>query len=149
MLQVYWGDNGVTGPHVMSDQEMGIYDSATGVNKSYPAINASFVTAMVKGAVGNHWAIKYADAQSGGLRTAFDGPRPGGHSGAYYPMKKPGGLILGMGGDTGSSGQGTFYEGAVTKGCSSNEADEAVQANIVAAKYGVGPSSTAAQTEVW
>eukprot|EP01052_Picozoa_sp_SAG31_P076707 SAG31_NODE_36003_length_317_cov_0.949541_1_plen_30_part_10 len=30
-------------------------------------------------------------------------------------MKKPGGLILGMGGDTGSNGQGTFFEGAVTR----------------------------------
>lgn len=54
----------------------------------------------------------------------------------YNPMKKPGGLILGMGGDTSPHGIGTFYEGVVTKGYSSDEADDALQANIVAAKYG-------------
>ena len=51
-------------------------------------------------------------------------------------MKKPGGLILGLGGDTSPGGVGTFYEGVVTKGYSTDAADAAVQANIVAARYG-------------
>jgi hypothetical protein len=32
--------------------------------------------------------------------------------------------------------QGTFYEGVLTAGLSTSEADDAVQANIVAAGYG-------------
>ena len=90
--------------------------------------------AMVKGDSNNHWSIKWGDAQAGPLHTAFDGPRP--QPTSYSPMKKPGGLILGIGGDTSTSGIGTFYEGVVTKGYSSDEADNAVQANIVAARYG-------------
>ena len=63
-------------------------------------------------------------------------PRP---SVDYNPMKKPGGLLLGMGGDTSPGGVGTFYEGVVTKGYSSDAADDAVQANIVAARYARRP----------
>ena len=37
---------------------------------------------------------------------------------------------------TSPGGVGTFYEGVVTKGYSTDEADDAVQANIVAAGYG-------------
>ena len=129
------------GPHVMADLEMGVYDGARAggaVNASYARINASFVTAMVKGDAGNHWAIKWADAQAGPLHTAFDGARPGGAATLYHPMKKPGGLVLGLGGDTSNGGVGTFYEGAITRGFSSDEADSAVQADIVAAGYGLG-----------
>lgn len=140
MEAIYFGEGyGVQGPHVLADLEMGVYDSARAdgkANASYTAINATFVTAMVKGDEGNHWAIKWADAQAGSLHTAFDGPRPGGTSADYNPMKKPGGLVLGLGGDTSNGGIGTFYEGALTRGFSSDEADEAVQADIVAARYG-------------
>lgn len=136
---IYWGEGfGVDGPHVMADLEMGVYDGArtTGVNKSYTAINATFVTAMVKGDSNNHWSIKWGDAQSGPLHTAFDGPRP--QPPLYNPMKKPGGLILGLGGDTSNTGVGTFYEGAITMGYSTNAADDEVQASVVAARYGQG-----------
>ena len=115
----------------MADLEMGVYGGIK-MNTSYAA-NLTFVTAMVKGDSGNHWAIKWGDAQAGPLHTAFDGPRP---SPGYDPMKKPGGLILGLGGDTSPGGVGTFYEGVVTKGYSTDAADDAVQANIVAARYG-------------
>ena len=55
---LYWGDGyGVTGPHVMADLEMGVYEG-TNRNASYKGINASFVTAMVKGDSNDHWAIK-------------------------------------------------------------------------------------------
>ena len=138
---VYWGSgyDGKGKSLVQSDQEMGVYVSATGYvlaraaahavacalltlslllsrryNASYKEINASFVTAMVKGDAGNHWTIKWADAQSGSLHTAFDGARPGGHTGDYNPMKKPGGLILGMGGDTSNSGESAAGVGAVS-----------------------------------
>ena len=122
------------GPHVLADLEMGVYGGGPGgVNGSYTGINASFITAMVKGDSGNHWAIKWGDAQGGPLHTAFDGERP---SAAYTPMKKPGGLVLGLGGDTSNGGVGTFYEGVVTRGYTSDAADDAVQANIVSARYG-------------
>ena len=59
-------------------------------------INASFVTAMLKGDSGNHWTLKGGDAQKAdGLLTLYDGPRP---TSAYHPMKKAGAIILGTGG---------------------------------------------------
>ena len=47
-----------------------------------------------------------------------------------------GGIILGIGGDNSHGAVGTFYEGVMTSGYSSNETDAAVHANIVAAGYG-------------
>ena len=44
--------------------------------------------------------------------------------------------ILGIGGDNSDGATGTFYEGVMTHGYSSNATDAAVQANIVAAGYG-------------
>lgn len=88
------------------------------------------MTAIVKGEP-NHWAIRSGNAQSGGLTTVFDGPRPAG----YHPMKKEGAILLGIGGDNSVSGAGTFYEGVLTSGYPSNATEEAVQANIAAAGY--------------
>jgi len=51
-------------------------------------------------------------------------------------MKKQGALILGIGGDNSDSAIGTFFEGCVTSGYTSDATDDAVQANIVAARYG-------------
>ena len=65
------------------------------------------------------------------------------HSGSHCylplvdnPMKKPGGLVLGLGGDTSPGGEGTFYEGVVVRGYSTDEADDLVQKNIVSTRYG-------------
>lgn len=52
------------------------------------------------------------------------------------PMKKQGAIILGIGGDNSAQSVGTFYEGAITLGYSTDAADDAVQADIVAARYG-------------
>ena len=79
-----------------------------------------------------HWSIKGGDAQTGELTTYWDGPRAKG----YAPMKKQGAIILGIGGDNSDGAVGTFYEGAITKGVSSNATDAKLQANIVAAGYG-------------
>jgi hypothetical protein len=51
-------------------------------------------------------------------------------------MKKQGAIILGIGGDNSDGAIGTFYEGVMTHGYASKEADDAVQADIVAAGYG-------------
>ena len=51
-------------------------------------------------------------------------------------MRKFGGIILGIGGDNSHGGVGTFYEGAITKGFSTDVVDAKIQENIVAAGYG-------------
>merc|ERR1719188_139527 len=85
----------------------------------------------VKEEIPGHWAIKGGDAQSGELTVYWDGRRAPG----YAPMKKQGAIVLGIGGDNSAFAQGSFYEGVMTKGYSSDATDAAVQANIVAAGY--------------
>ena len=93
-----------------------------------------FLLAMVKGRKG-HLAIKAGDAQRvGSLKTLHDGPRPSG----YETMRKQGGIVLGVGGDNSPWGSGAFFEGVMTAGFSSEEADAAVMANVVAAGYAIG-----------
>jgi hypothetical protein len=78
----------------------------------------------------NHWSIKVGDAQSGMLTTPFDGQRP---SDRYNPMRKEGAIGLGTGGDNSNGAIGNFFEGVMTTHYASAAADDAVQANIVAA----------------
>ena len=47
-----------------------------------------------------------------------------------------GAIILGIGGDNSAGAVGTFYEGAMLKGYTTDATDDAMQANIVAAGYG-------------
>ena len=62
-------------------------------------------------------------------------------------MKKQGAIVLGVGGDNSDAAIGSFFEGAIASGYSTDATDDAVQANIVAAGYGNmhstsnGPSS--------
>ena len=53
----------------------------------------------------------------------------------YNPMHKEGAIILGIGGDNSKTAAGTFYEGVMTSGFPSAATENAVQANIVAARY--------------
>ena len=93
--------------------------------------------AVLKGKAGG-FAIKGGDAQSGALKTMYEGARPG--FGAcfkgYNPMRKQGAIILGIGGDHSAWSTGVFLEGCITTGYASNATDNAVQANIIAAGYG-------------
>jgi hypothetical protein len=127
-----WGRGSGTGPWVMADLEDGIF---AGPSFAAPATNTplsvDYVTAMLKGKPGS-FALKGGDAQSGGLKLMYDGPRPRG----YDPMRKEGAIILGVGGDNSHTGEGTFFEGCMTAGYPSDATDDAVQANIVAAGYG-------------
>jgi hypothetical protein len=63
-------------------------------------------------------------------------------------MKVDSSVLLGTGGDNSNSGQGEFFEGAMTAGYPSDATENAVQASITAAGYGVasggGPSTTGA-----
>lgn len=141
MEAIYWGDGcgGGTGagPWVKADLENGCWagNNQTDPNPRNTPIDADFVTAMVKGDSNNHFALKGGDAQkAGALKTLYDGARP---EAKYNPMKKQGAIILGTGGDNSHGGIGTFYEGVMTSGFSSDATDAAVHANIVAAGYGI------------
>ena len=120
-----------TGPYVMADLERmhGM------MNKSLPPTYLDpvpeFVVAMVKGEAG-HMAIKVGDGQRGAsLRSVYDGPRPPG----YERMHKEGAIVLGIGGDNSPWGDGTWFEGVMTKGYTSEATDAAAMANVVAAAY--------------
>ncbi len=130
-----WGSGAGNGPWIMADLENGLF---SGVSPDYngndPSVSHRFLTAIVKGEP-NHWAIRGGNAQSGGLSTYYDGPRP--NVSGYNPMHKEGAIVLGIGGDNSHWAAGTFYEGVMTDGYPSNATEDAVQANIDAAGYEV------------
>ncbi|KAI1361326.1 Arabinosidase B [Xylaria arbuscula] len=142
METIFFGDRTAhgygagSGPWVLADLENGLYtsggDTGYGANPNNPSINYRFVTAIVKGNSGNQWAIRGGNAVSGSLSTYYSGVRP---TPNYNPMSKEGAIVLGIGGDNSNAGQGTFYEGVMTTGYPSDTTENAVQANIVAAKY--------------
>ena len=161
MEAIYFGSGGgwcgSGSPAVLADLENGLWgcDTPGGQNRNLTSLAFPFVTAMLKGGE-NGFALKGANAggdanfTSRALKTFYDGPRPPG----YQPMHKTGAIILGVGGDNISrrrKGQeavlaqpmipgmsiGIFYEGAMTAGYSADATDDAVQADIVAAGYGL------------
>jgi len=130
----FWGSGAGNGPWIMADLENGLFSGRGAKNNAGdPSISWRFVTATLKGKP-NQWAMRGANAASGPLATYYDGARP---SGGYSPMKKEGAIILGIGGDNSNGAQGTFYEGVMTTGYPSDETENEVQANVVAAKYAV------------
>jgi non-reducing end alpha-L-arabinofuranosidase len=129
-----WGSGSGPGPWILSDQENGVFSGSDAhFNANDPTITHRFITAIVKGEP-NHWAIRGGDAQSGSLATFYDGVRV---SGGYSPMSKEGAILLGIGGDNSHWAQGTFYEGAITSGYPTDATENAVQANLVAARYAI------------
>ena len=153
MEAVYFGNasgklnhgGGGNGPWVMADLEAGLWGADVVVSHE-ASISHTFVTAIVKGDSSantgkGHWAIKGGDAAAGNLTVYWDGARPVNASTRRWPnstdapMKKQGAIILGIGGDNSNGAIGTFFEGAITAGYSTDSIDDAVQANIVAAGY--------------
>jgi hypothetical protein len=135
-----WGYGTGNGPWIMADMENGLYSGVNaGYNANDPTISDRFTTAMIEGGA-NQWAILGGNAQSGGLSTFYNGPRP--NVSGYNPMHKEGAIILGIGGDNSKSSAGTFYEGVMTSGYPSAATENAVQANIVAAGYSSGGVSS-------
>lgn len=143
------------GPWIMTDQENNLVGC---VNESptdkycpdLPTITWRFVTATADGEP-HHWRSMGGDAQQGGLKVMFDGPRIKNDRSSYDPMRKQGAILLGNGGDNSVGSQGTFYEGAMTAPGTfpSQETNQRIQANVVAAKYDVArltlsPASAAA-----
>ena len=136
-----WYSGHGNGPWIMTDQENNLVgcvneDGSKGC-PNLPSIPWRFVTAIGKGEP-HHWASLGGDAQKGALSVMFDGKRV---NPTYDPMRKQGAILLGNGGDNSDGSQGTFYEGAMTAAGTfpSNATDQLVQANIVAARYGVAP----------
>jgi non-reducing end alpha-L-arabinofuranosidase len=126
------GKGAGNGPWVMADMENGVFAGRSfAANPMDTPLTSGYVMAMVIGRSGT-FALKGGNAQMASLATMYDGVRPNG----YNPMKKQGAIILGIGGDNTSTAQGDFFEGALTSGASSDEAANAVQANIAAAGYG-------------
>jgi hypothetical protein len=133
-----WYHGTAPGPWVMTDQENNLVGcvnpgSTSKLCTGLPSITSRFVTAVAKGQP-HQWASLGGDAQTGTLSTMFSGPRV---DASYDPMRKQGAIVLGNGGDNSNSAQGTFYEGVMTAGYPTDVTDQAVQANIVAAKYDV------------
>ena len=126
------GTGSGSGPWIMADLENGLFTGVDPINNpANPTINHRFITATLKGRP-NQWAIRGGDATTGSLNTLYSGVRP---ANGYNPMSKEGAIILGIGGDNSNRAQGTFYEGVMTSGYPSDETENAVQANIIAAKY--------------
>jgi hypothetical protein len=128
-----WGSGSGSGPWIMADLENGLFSGVNPKkNTGDPSISYRFTTAAIKGRP-NQWAIRGANAASASsMSTFYSGVRP---SNGYNPMRKEGAIILGIGGDNSISAQGTFYEGAMTSGYPSDATENAVQADIAAAKY--------------
>lgn len=126
------GTGSGSGPWIMADLENGLFSGFSPIkNTPDPTISSRFVTAVLKGKP-NQWAIRGGSATSGSLSTFYIGVRP---ANGYNPMKKEGAIILGIGGDNSNRAQGTFYEGVITNGYPSDNTENAVQANIIAARY--------------
>jgi hypothetical protein len=145
---VPWFAGSSHGPWIMTDQENNLVGcvnpDGSKLCANLPAITWRFVTAMAKGEP-HRWASMGGDAQHGALSVMFDGQRV---NSTYDPMRKQGAILLGNGGDNSNSSQGTFYEGAVTAATTfpSDDTDQLVQANVVAAAYGLPLLSLAPAT---
>jgi hypothetical protein len=156
---LYWGadtqfgqSGGGSGPWVAADLENGMYEGYENGSAKVPS-NTSitgwpYVTGMLKGLAAKDcpsgltssgcFALKAANAQSGKLEWKWNantknyGARPPN----YSPQKKQGAVILGTGGDGSNTGNGIWFEGAITMGAPSDAVDDQIQANIVAVGYG-------------
>lgn len=131
------GQKCLGGPWVAADLENGLYQSADGGNDqlSYRGNTTPFVTAFLKNDGHTFFELRSADAQKGPLTQIYHGPLPTAKPG-YVPMQQEGGIVLGTGGDNSNRATGLFFEGWMTKGLTTQAAEDAVQANIVAAGYG-------------
>ena len=134
-----WYHGSPPGPWIMTDQENNLVGCVNPDGSKFctnlPSITWRFVTATADGEP-HHWRSMGGDAQQGDLKVMFDGPRV---NRTYDPMRKQGAILLGNGGDNSNGSQGTFYEGAMTAGGTfpTQEINQKVQANVVAAKYDV------------
>jgi hypothetical protein len=131
-----WGRGAGNGPWFQGDFEFGVWAGGSGASTAMiaanPSMNVDYAFGVLKSSTSGgagQYAIRAANAQSGSLTTAYDGPAP-------KPWMLGGAIILGIGGDNSNWSTGTFFEGAITAGRPSDATDAAVLANVQAAKYG-------------
>ncbi|HOU00859.1 MAG TPA: arabinofuranosidase catalytic domain-containing protein [Bacteroidales bacterium] len=148
-----WYRGQAPGPWIMTDQENNLVGCVNpSPNDKYcsdlPSISWRFVTATADGEP-HHWRSMGGDAQQGNLQVMFDGSRVINDRSSYDPMRKQGAILLGNGGDNSVGSQGTFYEGAMTAAGTfpTQETNQKIQANVVAAKYNVHYLSIAPANE--
>ena len=153
--QPSWYHGDAPGPWIMTDQENNLVGCVNDdPNDKYceglESISWRFVTAFADGEP-HHWRSMGGDAQAGGLKTYYDGGRIRNPRNSYDPMRKQGAVLLGNGGDNSVGSAGTFYEGAMTMAGTfpTVETNNAVQANVVAAKYDIAPLSVAASDKAY
>ncbi len=136
----WWDKGSGSGPWIMADLESGVYNmngKSGATNSADISFTYKYVTAILKnnsrGATnGGPFTLKGGNAQSGDLVSIWDGARPTN----YESMAKGGGVVLGIGGDNSSMARGNFFEGVMTNGYATTATDNALQANIIAARYG-------------
>jgi len=131
-----WYHGPAPGPWIMTDQENNLVGCVTTngtKNCDLPIIPWRFVTATADGEP-HHWRTMGGDAQTGDLKTMFDGPRV---DRGYDPMRKQGAILMGNGGDNSNGSDGTVYEAAMTAAGTfpTQDTEQKVQANVVAANY--------------
>jgi len=138
-----WYRGQAPGPWIMTDQENNLVGGVNpDPNDKYlpnlPSISWRFVTATADGEP-HHWRSMGGDAQQGDLKIMYDGGRIQNARSSYDPMRKQGAILLGNGGDNSNGSQGTFYEGAMTAPGTfpTQEINQKIQSNVVAAKYDV------------
>jgi hypothetical protein len=127
-----WEKGAGAGPWVMADFECGLKAGGS-PNANDPSLTSTYVTAVEKNNGTSEWSLRGGDATTGTLGSFYKGKLP-------FTQAKEGAVILGSGGDccysNTTASQGTFYEGAIVAGYPADTTDDAVQANIVSAKYG-------------
>ncbi len=139
----FWGEGAGNGPWFMADYEAGVWaggsvrgDPGWGAlneksdpNMNNPSLGVPFALGFLK-TDPQDWALRMADVQTAtSITEAYRGRLPKG-------MNNEGGIVLGVGGDNSNNSWGTFFEGAITQGWPTDEAEQAVMENIQAAGYG-------------
>jgi non-reducing end alpha-L-arabinofuranosidase len=125
----------VPGPGVHADLENGVFHWNKRSCNPAAAINGAprpFISAWLKNNGQTMFALKWGDARSGGLNTIYSGALPEG----YAPMRQEGAIVLGIGGDNSHASAGSFFEGVMTAGFPSDNAENEIQSDIVAVGYG-------------
>ncbi|HEY4103510.1 MAG TPA: arabinofuranosidase catalytic domain-containing protein [Polyangiaceae bacterium] len=139
-----WTQGAGNGPWVMLDMENGVFAGGGGItilhrlpqseNASDPSLkfaSPNIVTGLAKTDGKMNFALKYGNASSGTLSTAWDGSLPTNtNPTSYIPLKQQGGISLGEGGDGSAMGTGAFSEGAIIAAETSDATDNAIQANL-------------------
>ncbi len=141
--EAFWGWGAGEGPWFMADYEAGVWAGGTNKgdpgwgalndehpqNPANPSLRVPFALGFLKTDPQN-WALRMADVQTAtSITEAYRGGLPKG-------MNNEGGIVLGVGGDNSNNSWGTFFEGAITQGWPTDEAEQAVMENIQAAGYG-------------